>query len=424
MPATLRDVALRAGVSVRTVSNVVNGYAPVSAEKTARVQAAVRDLGYQPNLLARNLKQGRSRILALVVPALDIPYFAELTRLVIVEARARGYTVIIDQTDGDEQQERELIMERPRALTLDGVIFNPLSLSLEQLRSRVSSTPLVLLGERVFPGIADHVAIDNVAAAREATEHLLSLGRHRIAAIGDQPSETCGGTAQLRTEGFRQAYDRAGIVLDESLIVNTPHFHRDNGAWAMESLLARSDPPDALFCYNDLLALGAMRVALSRGLRIPGDLAIVGFDDIEDGRYSTPTLTTVAPDKLKIARYAVERLIRRIESGDTSVPREIRVPHVLMRRESTEGSPLRQRRGTEPVRTLAKHSFCVACLQRCSTMAYSPAWTQYQRPNPSGCPAQCPTAGSTTLTSPERNTLGRSSPAKSGCASTASGNSK
>ena len=336
MPATLRDVALRAGVSVRTVSNVVNGYAPVSAEKTARVRAAVDDLGYRPNLLARNLKQGRSRILALVVPELDVPYFAELTRLVIAEARAHGYTVIIDQTDGDEQQERELIMEKPRALAFDGVIFSPLSLSLEQLRSRANSNPLVLLGERIFPDVADHVAIDNVTAAREATEHLLSLGRRRIAAIGDQPSGT-GGTAQLRTEGFRQAYDRAGIALDESLIVGAPHFHRDNGAWAMESLLARSDPPDALFCYNDLLALGAMRVALSRGLRIPEDLAIVGFDDIEDGRYSTPTLTTVAPDKLKIARYAVERLIRRIESGDTSAPKEIRTPHVLMRRESTEG---------------------------------------------------------------------------------------
>jgi LacI family repressor for deo operon, udp, cdd, tsx, nupC, and nupG len=345
MAATLRDVALHAGVSVRTVSNVVNGYAPVSTEMAARVQAAVDDLGYRPNLMARNLKQGRSRVLALVVPELDIPYFAELTRLVIAEARARGYTVIIDQTDGDEQQERELIMENSRALTFDGVIFNPLSLSPEQLRSRVSATPLVLLGERVFDDIADHVAIDNVAAAREATEHLLSLGRRRIAAIGDHPSET-SGTAQLRTKGFREAHDRAGIAPDESLIVPTPHFHRDNGAWAMESLLARSEPPDALFCYTDLLALGAMRVALSRGLRVPDDLAIVGIDDIEDGRYSTPTLTTVAPDKLKIARHAVEKLIRRIETGDHSPPREIRVPHVLMRRESTEGAGprLRQRR--------------------------------------------------------------------------------
>lgn len=336
MPATLRDVALRAGVSVRTVSNVVNGYASVSADTTARVQAAVDELGYRPNLLARNLKQGRSRILALVLPELDVPYFAELTRLVIAEARARGYTVIIDQTDGDEQQERELIMENSRALTFDGVIFSPLSLSQEQLRSRRTPVPLVLIGERVVHDVADHVAIDNVAAAREATEHLLSLGRRRIAAIGDQQSET-GNTAQLRTEGFRQAHDRAGIALDESLIVGTPHFHRDNGAWAMESLLARSDPPDALFCYNDLLALGAMRVALSRGLHVPGDLAIVGFDDIEDGRYSTPTLTTVAPDKPRIARQAVEKLIHRIESGDHSAPKEIRVPHVLMRRESTEG---------------------------------------------------------------------------------------
>jgi LacI family repressor for deo operon, udp, cdd, tsx, nupC, and nupG len=334
--ATLRDVALRAGVSARTVSNVVNGYAAVSAEKTARVRAAVEELGYRPNMLARNLKRGRARILALVLPELDIPYFSELTRLVIAEARACGYTVIIDQTDGDEQQERELTIKNSRALTFDGVIFTPLALSPQQLRSLASTTPLVLLGERTYDNIADHVAIDNVAAAREATEHLLSLGRRRIAAIGHQ-STAIEGTGHLRSEGFRQAHDKAGIALDESLIVSTSHYHRDSGALAMESLLARPDPPDALFCYNDLLALGAMRVALSRGLRVPGDLAIVGFDDIEDGRYSTPTLTTVAPDKTKIARCAVERLVRRIETDDHTPAKQIRIPHVLMRRESTEG---------------------------------------------------------------------------------------
>jgi LacI family repressor for deo operon, udp, cdd, tsx, nupC, and nupG len=343
MSVTLRDVALRAGVSVRTVSNVVNGYAAVSAEKTARVRAAVEELGYRPNMLARNLKRGSSRILALVLPELDIPYFSELTRLVIAEARARGYTVIIDQTDGDEQQERELILENSRALMFDGVILTPLALSPGQLRSLASTTPLVLLGERTYDNVADHVAIDNVTAAREATEHLLSLGRRRIAAIGHQ-SAAIAGTGHLRSDGFRQAHDRAGIALDESLIISTPRYHRDSGALAMESLLARPDPPDALFCYNDLLALGAMRVALSRGLRVPDDLAIVGFDDIEDGRYSTPTLTTVAPDKAKIARYAVERLIRRIEAGDDAPVREIRVPHVLMRRESTEGPGIRHGR--------------------------------------------------------------------------------
>jgi LacI family repressor for deo operon, udp, cdd, tsx, nupC, and nupG len=337
MTVTLRDVAEKSGVSIRTVSNVVNGYAPVAEATRVRVQATIDALGYRPNLMARSLKQGRSRVIALVVPELDVPYFAELTRLVIAEARAHGYTVIIDQTDGDELQERELVIQNSRSLGFDGVILSPVALSQSDLSSRATTVPIVLLGERISSSGVDHVAIDNVAAAREATTHLISRGRRRIAAIGDQPYNT-GETAQLRTLGYRQAHEQAGIAIDETLIVPSNRFHRDNGARAMEGLLAREVRPDALFCYNDLLALGAMRVALTHGLRIPEDLAIVGFDNIEDGQYSTPTLTTIAPDKAEIARQAVSQLIARVESTDTNEPREIRAGYSLLVRESTAGA--------------------------------------------------------------------------------------
>lgn len=335
--ATLRDVALRAGVAIRTVSNVVNGYAPVAEHTRARVQAAIDELDYQPNLLARSLKQGRSHIIALVVPELDVAYFAELARMVIAEAAARGYTVIIEQTDGDGQQERELLMQNPRVLPFDGVILSPVAISHADLANRASAVPLVLIGERVYDGTLDHVSIDNITAAREATDHLLALGRRRIAAIGDQPYDT-GETAQLRTLGYRQAHANASLAVDESLVIRTARFHRGEGASAMEQLLAQPEPPDAVFCYSDLLALGALRVALSRGVRVPEDIAIVGFDDIEDGRYSTPTLTTVAPDKAEIAGRAVERVIARIESADTRDPQEIRASHRLVVRETTVGA--------------------------------------------------------------------------------------
>jgi LacI family transcriptional regulator, repressor for deo operon, udp, cdd, tsx, nupC, and nupG len=333
---TLRDVAERAGVSIRTVSNVVNGYAKVTEPMKVRVQAAIDDLGYRPNLMARNLKQGRSRIIALVVPALDVPYFAELVRLIIGEARAHGYAVLIDQTDGDVERERELIMEAPQAVGFDGVIVSPLALTAADLESRRSPAPILLLGEKIFDSAADHVAIDNVTAAREATAHLIGLGRRRIAAIGveQDPSD---GTAVLRTRGYREAFAAAGLPVDESLMVPTPHYERRHGAAAMTALLDRADPPDAVFCFSDLLALGAMRVALSRGLRIPEDLALVGFDDIEDGRYSTPTLTTVAPDKQGLARSAVETIRTRIESGQDATPLEITTPHRLVLRESSLG---------------------------------------------------------------------------------------
>ncbi|MEV4081171.1 LacI family DNA-binding transcriptional regulator [Nonomuraea fuscirosea] len=332
---TLRDVAKRANVSIRTVSNVVNGYAPVSDELRARVQAVLDELDYRPNLIARNLKQGRTGMIALVVPELDVPYFAELAREVITAARTRGYVVMIDQTDGDGDRERELLGRDSRATMFDGLVLSPLSVTAEELRGRGNRVPIVLLGEHIFNGSFPHVAIDNVAAARDATEHLLRLGRRRVAAIGDQPYAT-GETAQLRTAGYRQAHARHGLEVDEGLIVPTTHFHRRLGAEAMERLLAMPDPPDAVFCYNDLLALGAIRALIRAGRRIPEDVAVVGLDDIEEGQYSTPSLTTVAPDKGEIARRAVDTLLESIR-GEMGAPPEIVVPHRLIVRESSAG---------------------------------------------------------------------------------------
>lgn len=340
----LRDVAELAGVSIRTVSNVVNGYAPVSEDKRSRVQAAVAELGYRPNLTARNLKRGRTGLIALVVPEIDVPYFAELARTVVTTARAHGYTVVVDQTDGEPDRERELIVNGGSAAMFDGVILSPLALSRADLAQRDPGAPLVLLGERIAGGDYDHVAIDNIRAARDATEHLIGLGRRRIAAIGDQPYET-GETAQLRTRGFEEAHRLAGRPLDRSLIVPTELFHFEHGAEAMRGLLAHPDgPPDAVFCYNDLLAIGAMRALSLAGLRIPEDVAVVGFDDIEAGRYSSPSLTTISPDKRAIARLAVERLLAHLEPDAPAVapggsPEQV-AGYELIVRESTVGRSL------------------------------------------------------------------------------------
>ncbi|GAA2669237.1 MULTISPECIES: LacI family DNA-binding transcriptional regulator [Streptomyces violaceoruber group] len=335
--STLRDVARRAGVSIRTVSNVVNGSVPVSDELRVRVQAALDELDYRPNLVARNLRRGRSGMIALVVPELDVPYFAELAREVITAARTHGYVVMLDQTDGDGERERELLGRESRATMFDGLLLSPLSISADELRRRTNRVPVVLLGEHIFNGSFHHVAIDNVAAARDATEHLVGLGRRRIAAIGDQPYST-GETAQLRTAGYRQALEHAGLTVDEELIVPTPRFHRHLGAQAMERLLALPEPPDAVFCYNDLLAIGAMHALARAGVRVPEDIAVVGVDGIQEGRYSSPSLTTVAPDKAAIARTAVSTLLGVID-GSAPAPTEAKAPHRLLVRESTAGAP-------------------------------------------------------------------------------------
>ncbi|GAA4570198.1 LacI family DNA-binding transcriptional regulator [Micromonospora coerulea] len=332
----LKDVAERAGVSVKTVSNVVNGYLHVRPDTRARVEEAIAELNYRPNLSARNLRKGRTGVIALAVPELDIPYFAELARHVVTAAAAHGWTVLIDQTGGGPEQERKVASGIGDHM-IDGLIFSPLALTADDLAG-LDGMPMVLLGERVDHGPADHVVVDNVAAAQEITAHLIGLGRHRIAAIGSQRTPE-GASARLRLAGYTAALDEAGIGYDEKLVAPAPAWHRADGAAAMRHLLAAGVRPDAVFCFNDTLALGALRALHEADLRVPEDVAVAGFDDIEDGRFSIPTLTTVAPDKERIARLAVELLAGRLDGDRDAPPRELTAPHRLATRESTTGRP-------------------------------------------------------------------------------------
>lgn len=338
MPAGLKDVAARAGVSIKTVSNVVNGYVHVAPETRARVQQAIDALGYKPNMAARQLRSGRSGVIALAVPELQSPYFAELAGRVVHAAERRSWTVLIDQTDGHAERERNLVAGLRRH-AIDGLIFSPLALAGEELARGDDRTPMVLLGERVWHGPADHVAIDNTAAAADATRHLAGSGRRRIAAIGAQDGPSAV-TAQQRLAGYHAALAEAGLPADPALVAEVDGFHRADGAAAMARLLAAAEPPDAVFCFNDLLALGAIRTLLDRGCSVPGDVAVIGFDDIEDGRFSTPTLSTIAPDLGRIAELAVDLLAERLGESAAkaaAAPRELRVSHRLVARESTLG---------------------------------------------------------------------------------------
>ncbi|MFG3498864.1 LacI family DNA-binding transcriptional regulator [Streptomyces sp. NPDC047928] len=226
-----------------------------------------------------------------------------------------------------------------REQRIDGLIFSPIAVGGDELAARTDTTALVLLGERVLDGPTHHVAIDNQRAARDVTEHLIAGGHTRIAAIGRQDNPSAN-TAHLRLAGYREALEAAALPYDEILAPPTPTYHRADGARMMRQLLELAEPPQAVFCFNDLLALGALRTALSSGLRVPQDIALAGFDDIEDGRYSTPTLTTISPDKAQIAQVAVDMLdaqlngARRIGRRRAEV-REVAADYRLLVREST-----------------------------------------------------------------------------------------
>lgn len=337
MGVSLKDVAQLAGVSVKTVSNVVNNYQHVTPAMRERVQKAIDELGYRPNLVARHLRKGRTGIIALAVPELGNPYFAELAGAVIDAAARHDYTVLLDHTGGHREKE-VLVSQGFRSHVIDGLILSPIELEAADLLGRNDDVALVLLGEREYDAPYDHIAIDNVAAARTAVRHLTGLGHRRIAFIGAR-REVSRQPARLRLRGWREELTAAALPHDAELVAATDGYGRWDGAAAMNALLDRGARPDAVFAYNDLMALGAMRALVERGLRVPQDVSVVGFDDIEDGRFATTALTTIAPDKQAIARLAVERVMARLTGTPPVEAERIHPGYTLITRESTANRP-------------------------------------------------------------------------------------
>lgn len=335
-PATMQDVASLAGVSKKTVSNVLAGYKHVSSEMHKRVMAAVGELGYEINVSARNLRVGRTRVLGLAIPELSQAYFAELADAVIRFAGDRGYAVLIEQTisDGGSEVSSAAAM---RKHSIDGLIYSPLSFAPDDTARLDTEFPLVILGDQVRGSLADHVTMSNVAAMRAATEHVLDLGRQRVALIGANPDGPVG-TGASRLTGYVDALVGRGFDVDPALVISATVWHRTFGVDAIERLLESGVDFDAVVCFNDALALGAMHALQRSGVFIPDDVCVVGFDDIEDSSFATPSLTTVSPRRDDIARTAVELVLDQIE-GDThrEAPRKVEIGFDLMVRESTAG---------------------------------------------------------------------------------------
>ncbi|MEV7133718.1 LacI family DNA-binding transcriptional regulator [Arthrobacter sp. NPDC093128] len=335
MAATLHDVARVAGVSFKTVSNVINNHPHVRDTTRARVEEAIAALGYRPNLTARSLRSGHTGAITLALPQLSLPYFAELADSVIEAAAKHGLVVLIEQTGADRGRELE-VMASPRLKMSDGLIFSPLELGQEDVDLIKAEVPIVLLGERIFNSKSDHVTMQNVAAARAATEHLLSLGRTRIAVVGAHQGEVIG-SAGLRLRGYREALAARNIPYDDGIVAYVRDWHRSNGAAAMHDLLDRGAPFDAVFGLNDTLAQGAVRVLQEAGYRVPDDVAVIGFDDLDETRYSLPTLSTVDPGRAEIAETAIKLLMERIKNPDAGPPREVESAFRIVPRESTVG---------------------------------------------------------------------------------------
>jgi DNA-binding LacI/PurR family transcriptional regulator len=348
MTVTMSDVAALAGVSIKTVSNVINDYPYIRADTKSRVLAAIAELDYQPNLSARSLRSGRSEVIGLAVPNLSHAYFGRLADEVIQAAGSLGLVVLVEQTNGDRDRELELLRSRRMRMT-DGLILSPIGLREEDAPHLLIESPVILLGERIFHGPVDHVVIQNVDAAAAAVALLISKGRRRIVALGLHGSGINSST--LRLDGYHKALSVAGIAFDETLIaridtesaprasVGDQLWTRWTGAEAMRRLLDTGVQFDGLFAMNDELAFGALRVLQDRGIRVPDDVAVIGFDDVDEAPYSIPSLSTVDPGHREIAQTAVRALAERRDWGVAGGPpaRQLLSKFTLIERESTGG---------------------------------------------------------------------------------------
>lgn len=337
---TLHDVAARAGVSIKTVSNVLRGVTAKASEATAtRVYAAIEELNYRPNLSARRLRTGHSDVIALAVPDLRNPYFAELAAAMIGAAREAGYTLLIEETAGDAALEL-VAAEGLHDPMIEGVILSPLAVDPVKLATRSRKLPLVLLGEREYEGPDDQVMFDNVEASRRITEHLLEQGYSRIAVIGRQENPP-HATAVKRLAGYRAALRAAGIRYQRALApeVSGAPYNKAMGAAAARKLFALKERPDAIYCFADVLALGTLRAAHGHGLHSPEDFGLAGFDGIDEGKFSVPTLTTVAVDFADIAAIAVNALVERMRATTTIPRRDLQCRYELIIGESSARTP-------------------------------------------------------------------------------------
>lgn len=335
-PANLKEIAKRAGVSVMTASNVVNGReGKYSADTYERVMRAAAEVGYVPNLAAKHLRNGKMGLIAFILPDIRNPYFSELAQYVIQDAEALGYTVLLSFTDTNPEIVASIV-NGAQQLPVDGVILAPFPLD---FKGANITKPMVLLWELKESTQFDNIVLDHELMARTATQHLIDIGQRRIAPIGFVNTVLTSDITHPRTEGYIQAMKGAGLEIDPQWFIPLPEFsyHRDFGASTMLKLLELDNPPDAVFCYNDLLAIGAMKVLLEKGYRVPDDVAVIGIDGIQEGRYSSPSLSTVAVDRRTMSQMAVRLLIERITGKRSAPPEYFHSPFALYPRESTLG---------------------------------------------------------------------------------------
>jgi LacI family transcriptional regulator len=336
MPVTLKELAARANVHPSTVSRVANNDPSLRIASTtrSRIETLLRETEYRPNGVARGLKLRQTLVLAVVIPDITNPFFAALFRGIEDGATQRGYQVLLCNTDGSPERQRSHLQSLA-ARRVDGVILASTFLKDPAVRwLRHQRTPYVLVNRFSDEGVDPFVGSDDLTGATLATEHLISLGHVRIGHLAGQPTISTG---VLRRRGYLAALAEAGLPADPELLVESG-FVEEGGTQAMEHLLSLKSPPTAIFAVTDMTAIGAYGVARRKGLRIPEDLAVVGYNDIPLAGRLIPGLTTVHVPIHEFGTVAARLLLEQIEAGQLTPRRVVFTPQLVVRGSTSAGA--------------------------------------------------------------------------------------
>lgn len=328
--ATIKDVAKLAGVSVATVSRVLNNEENVKLETKQKVKAAIRTLHYSPNLLGRNLRRLQTMSVLVLLPTLSNPFYAGVIKGLKSRAEEMGYQIMIGVTDLEEEIEKRSIKMLTNRL-VDGVILFSPRLNATLLNKVAKQYPIVQCSEYVEASQTSKVTIDNEKAAYEATQYLIQLGHKKIALLSNDEGFI---SAKLREEGYRKALEQQNISIEENWIRYTDYSYI-GGQKACKKLLGLENPPTAIFAIADSIAVGVVRQLIDCGIKVGEHIDVIGFDDTSLAKIYTPTITTISQPRFEMGRAAMQLLISKIENINN--PDECLIlPHQLKIRESTK----------------------------------------------------------------------------------------
>jgi LacI family transcriptional regulator len=333
MPATIKDIAKLAHCSYATVSRALNNKPGINQQTRDRIIAIAKELGYQPNAIARGLVTQKTHTIGLVIPDIVNPFFPEIARGVEDVASVHGYTVFLCNTNWDLQKEK-IYLKALQEKRVDGIIIKPSSDSDAQLGEGHGSLnqidlPVVIFSGRSSSGRHSYIETDNLRGGFIATKHLIEAGYRRIAFVGGQVSSHSNAE---RMRGYRMALEAYELPVNEDYILNHD-FYSESGFALMEQLLQLDNPPDAVFSGNDIIALGVLECLQHHNLRVPDDVGVIGFDNIIFAGYPQIQLTTVAQPKYLMGRHAAEILLNEMNSTVArDIKKTILEPELIIRR--------------------------------------------------------------------------------------------